>query len=88
MARVSVGPVSERVCRTVGGHLRRECTDRILLASERHPTAVLGEYTVPWHPVNIDALAAHLALSASQLRRRCLQAVGMSPKALQRTLRF
>jgi AraC-like DNA-binding protein len=43
---------------------------------------------MPWHPVNIDALAAHLALSASQLRRRCLQAVGMSPKALQRTLRF
>lgn len=43
---------------------------------------------MPWHPVNIDALAAHLALSGSQLRRRCLQAVGVSPKALQRTLRF
>ena len=43
---------------------------------------------MPWHPVNIDALAGHLALSASQLRRRCLQAVGMSPKVLQRTLRF
>jgi AraC-like DNA-binding protein len=43
---------------------------------------------MPWQPVNIDALAAHLALSASQLRRRCLQAVGVSPKALQRTLRF
>jgi AraC-like DNA-binding protein len=43
---------------------------------------------MPWHPVNIDALATHLALSASQLRRRCLQAVGVSPKALQRTLRF
>jgi AraC-like DNA-binding protein len=43
---------------------------------------------MPWHPVNIDSLASHLALSASQLRRRCLQAVGLSPKALQRTLRF
>jgi AraC-like DNA-binding protein len=43
---------------------------------------------MPWHPVNIDALASHLALSASQLRRRCLQAVGVSPKVLQRTLRF
>ena len=30
---------------------------------------------MPWHPVNIGALATHLALSASQLRRRCLQAV-------------
>ena len=43
---------------------------------------------MPWRPVNIDGLADHLALSASQLRRRCLQAVGLSPKALQRTLRF
>lgn len=43
---------------------------------------------MPWHPVDIDTLADHLALSASQLRRRCLHAVGMSPKVLQRTLRF
>jgi AraC-like DNA-binding protein len=43
---------------------------------------------MPWHPVDIDSLANHLALSASQLRRRCLHAVGMSPKVLQRTLRF
>ena len=43
---------------------------------------------MPWHPVNIGTLAAHLALSASQLRRRCLHAVGVSPKVLQRTLRF
>jgi AraC-like DNA-binding protein len=43
---------------------------------------------MPWHPVNIDGLATYLALSASQLRRRCLQAVGVSPKVLQRTLRF
>lgn len=43
---------------------------------------------MPWHPVDIGALATHLALSASQLRRRCLQAVGVSPKVLHRTLRF
>ena len=43
---------------------------------------------MPWQPVNIDGLAAHLALSPSQLRRRCLHAVGISPKVLQRTLRF
>jgi AraC-like DNA-binding protein len=46
------------------------------------------EALMPWRRVHIDALAAHLALSASQLRRRCLHAVGVSPKALQRTLRF
>jgi len=43
---------------------------------------------MPWHPVGIDSVAHHLALSASQLRRRCLHAVGVSPKVLQRTLRF
>src|SRR5690348_1486067 len=43
---------------------------------------------MPWHPVNIDTVATHLALSPSQLRRRCLHAVGVSPKVLQRTLRF
>jgi AraC-like DNA-binding protein len=43
---------------------------------------------MPWHPVNIDTLASRLALSVSQLRRRCLHAVGVSPKVLQRTLRF
>jgi AraC-like DNA-binding protein len=43
---------------------------------------------MPWHPVSIDTLATHLALSASQLRRRCLHSVGVSPKVLQRTLRF
>jgi AraC-like DNA-binding protein len=43
---------------------------------------------MPWQPVNIDGLANHLALSPSQLRRRCLQSVGTSPKVLHRTLRF
>jgi AraC-like DNA-binding protein len=43
---------------------------------------------MPWQPVTIDSLAGDLALSPSQLRRRCLQAVGTTPKVLQRTLRF
>jgi AraC-like DNA-binding protein len=43
---------------------------------------------MPWQPVEIGALASHLAISPSQLRRRCLDRVGVGPKALQRTLRF
>ena len=43
---------------------------------------------MPWHPVDVGTVATHLALSPSQLRRRCLHAVGVSPKVLQRTLRF
>jgi AraC-like DNA-binding protein len=56
-----------------------------------HVDPLVGEAVkalMPWQPVNIHALAGHLALSASQLRRRCLHAVGVSPKVLQRTLRF
>lgn len=43
---------------------------------------------MPWRQVNVDAVATQLAVSASQLRRRCLHAVGVSPKVLQRILRF
>ena len=43
---------------------------------------------MPWEPMRISTLADHLAISAPQLRRRCLHTLGMSPKTLQRTLRF
>jgi len=43
---------------------------------------------MPWQPVEIAALATHLAISASQLRRRLAAAVGLGPKTVQRTLRF
>ncbi|AKU15458.1 helix-turn-helix domain-containing protein [Luteipulveratus mongoliensis] len=75
----------ERALMLLQAHLVREFRTTVRmdpLVSE----AVLA--LMPWHPVSIDALAGHLALSASQLRRRCLHAVGMSPKTLQRTLRF
>lgn len=47
-----------------------------------------ARFLMPWHPVDISTLAGHLAISASQLRRRCLQTVGVGPKTLQRILRF
>lgn len=43
---------------------------------------------MPWRPVEVGVLADTLAISVSQFRRRCLQTVGISPKSLQRTLRF
>ena len=43
---------------------------------------------MPWQPVEIGTLSARLAISTSQLRRRFLTAVGVSPKVLQRTLRI
>jgi len=75
----------ERALMVVQAHLRQEFRSAVRV------DALVGEAVralMPWHPVNIDTLATHLALSASQLRRRCLHAVGVSPKVLQRTLRF
>lgn len=65
-----------------------------LLAEYRHaggPDPLMRELVsalMPWHPVSIDAIASHLSLSISQLRRRCVHEAGVSPKVLQRTLRF
>jgi AraC-like DNA-binding protein len=61
-------------------HLRTSRVDSLVGA------AVWG--LMPWRPVDIGALASQLGLSVSQLRRRCLQAVGTTPKVLQRILRF
>jgi AraC-like DNA-binding protein len=75
----------ERALRFLQAHLLHEFRTTVRV------DPLVGEAVkalMPWHPVNIDTLATHLALSASQLRRRCQHAVGMSPKVLQRTLRF
>lgn len=82
---MAVAVTPERALMVLQAHLLRE------FRGTAHMDPLVGEAVqalMPWHPVNIDALAGHLALSASQLRRRCLQVVGMSPKVLQRTLRF
>jgi AraC-like DNA-binding protein len=75
----------ERALTFLQAHLLREFRSAVRV------DPLVGEAVralMPWHPVNIDTLATHLALSASQLRRRCLHAVGVGPKVLQRTLRF
>ncbi len=75
----------ERALMVLQAHLLREYRGTVRV------DPLVGEAVrtlMPWHPVDIDTVATHLALSASQLRRRCLHAVGMSPKVLQRTLRF
>ncbi|MBO9625783.1 MAG: helix-turn-helix domain-containing protein [Microbacterium sp.] len=43
---------------------------------------------MPWEHAEVRDVAAHVALSPSQLRRRSLHTVGLAPKTLQRTLRF
>jgi AraC-like DNA-binding protein len=43
---------------------------------------------MPWRAGHVGSLSTELAISHSQLRRRCLATVGIGPKALHRTLRF
>jgi AraC-like DNA-binding protein len=42
----------------------------------------------PWRGIDVGALPSALYISERQLRRRCTEAVGFAPKALQRMLRF
>lgn len=74
----------ERALGALQAHLLRELRLRGADRLVREAVRAL----MPWHPSPVDAVAERLALSASQLRRRCLHAVGVSPKVLQRTLRF
>lgn len=76
---------ADRAARMLEGFLcdrfrAAEAKDRII----REAVAVL----MPWQPAEVRDVAAHVALSPSQLRRRALHAVGLTPKTLQRTLRF
>ncbi|HEY9241140.1 MAG TPA: DUF6597 domain-containing transcriptional factor [Streptosporangiaceae bacterium] len=90
----SVGCLVEAIARAGTPERALMCLQAHLLRDFRSAVRVdplVGDAVkalMPWHPVSIDILAGHLGLSASQLRRRCLHAVGVSPKVLQRTLRF
>lgn len=83
--RTALARTPEHALRLLEEHLLRE------LRRAGRPDPLVGAAVaglMPWRPVTVEALAGHLALSPSQLRRRCLHALGMSPKVLQRTLRF
>ncbi|WP_326833963.1 DUF6597 domain-containing transcriptional factor [Amycolatopsis rhabdoformis] len=82
---VAVAETPERALEVLQAHLLQEYraaggADPLVGAAVRA--------LMPWQPVDISELAGHLALSPSQLRRRCLHALGTGPKVLQRTLRF
>jgi AraC-like DNA-binding protein len=82
---VAAAPGPEAALGVVQAHLRQT------FQSAGHSDPLVREAVrrlMPWHRVEIGTLAEQLAISTSQLRRRCLHLVGVGPKALQRTLRF
>jgi AraC-like DNA-binding protein len=67
--------------------------DHLVTAYARGPSrdALVREVVrrlMPWRPVSVAAVADEVSISPAQLRRRCLRTLGVTPKALQRTLRF
>jgi AraC-like DNA-binding protein len=85
-----------------GGRLRErvsvapdlgEAQRRLVMAVHERPRAdptidQLVERLGPWGPPAVAPLARELFMSERQLRRRCQSATGLTPKTLQRVLRF
>jgi AraC-like DNA-binding protein len=81
--------LAEVPARAAGDVLQRHLAGRLADATE--PDALVGELVrrlMPGRDAAVGALPAAVFVSERQLRRRCLAAVGLSPKALHRTLRF
>jgi AraC-like DNA-binding protein len=69
--------------------LEQEVLARLVDAPPPDPLvlAVVDELH-PWRASEVTSLSTQLFVSERQLRRRCLAAVGLAPKAVQRMLRF
>jgi AraC-like DNA-binding protein len=70
--------------------LEREVFARAIeLEAEPDPIATEAvRHLLPWRATEVTSLTESLYISERQLRRRCLAAIGLAPKALQRMLRF
>ena len=61
------------------------------IAREEEPDPIATEavrHLLPWRTSEVTSLTESLYISERQLRRRCLAAIGLAPKALHRMLRF
>jgi AraC-like DNA-binding protein len=71
------------------GALERALEQRLRAAPPPDPLVLAAVHDLmPWRGGEIADVAVRLSISESQLRRRTRAAVGMSPKVLQRMLRF
>lgn len=69
--------------------LQQLVADRLGEADDPDPLiADAVRLLMPWRFDEVRDVTAQLYISERHLRRRCLDAVGLSPKALHRTLRF
>jgi AraC-like DNA-binding protein len=69
--------------------LEREIFARAIEGEQPDPIAAEAvRHLLPWRINEVTELTDALYISERQLRRRCLAAVGLAPKALHRMLRF
>jgi AraC-like DNA-binding protein len=69
--------------------LEREVFPRVVAGAGTDP--IVTEAVRQLHPrraTEVQSLSSELYISERQLRRRCLAAIGLAPKAVQRMLRF
>jgi len=67
--------------------LEREVLGRVV--AEPDPIAAAAvRHLLPWQVDEVTSLTDALYISERQLRRRCLAAIGLAPKALHRMMRF
>jgi AraC-like DNA-binding protein len=86
--------LGERLAATSGPVQALDLLQRVIATASRAvdpPDPVVAgaiARLLPGGTVEVGEVARSLAISRSQLRRRCLHALGIGPKTLQRTLRF
>jgi len=72
-------------------HALRELERHALKRMAGEPDPLIAEAVkqlMPWRLDDVTSLTTSLYISETQLRRRCRDAVGLSPKTLHRLLRF
>jgi AraC-like DNA-binding protein len=83
--RIAAAPTPHDAAAT----LEREIFARAIETDQPDPIAAAAvRHLHPWRVSEVASLTDALYISERQLRRRCLAAVGLAPKALHRMLRF
>jgi AraC-like DNA-binding protein len=83
--RIAAAPSPQEAAAT----LEREILARSIEAEQPDPIAAEAvRHLLPWQVSEVTSLTSQLYISERQLRRRCLAAIGLAPKALHRMLRF
>jgi AraC-like DNA-binding protein len=84
-ARIAAAPTPQEAVAMLEG----EILARAIAGEDPDPIASEAvRHLLPWRVSEVTSLTESLYISERQLRRRCLAAIGLAPKALHRMMRF